>query len=143
MRETSFAMEEAYATLLFIEYDDAVRRVRYANCGHLAGMLLRSDDSIERLPSTCGVLGLFKSWECMTEERQLLPGDTLCLYTDGVTEYFNSAGEEFGEKRLIESLRRHHLSPRQTLVRSTVEELQAFGDGEQHDDITLIVAKCK
>ena len=135
--------EQAYATLLFIEYDDAERRVRYANCGHLAALLLRRDRTIERLTSTCGVLGLFKTWDCLTEERQLAPGDTLCLYTDGLTESFNNADEEFGEERLVDSLRRHCQASPQSLVQSLVEEVQSFGAGEQHDDITLIVARCK
>ncbi len=135
--------DEAYATLLFIEYDEDQRRIRYANCGHLAGLILRRDDSVERLPSTCGVLGLFRNFDCVTEERQLAPGDTLCLYTDGLTESFNHAGEEFGEERLIESLRRHAQSSPEALVRLAVEQVQAFTSGEQHDDITLIVAKCQ
>ena len=82
--------ESAYATLFFAEYDDTARRLRYANCGHLAALLLRSDSTLERLDSTCTVLGLFKEWDCSIGERQLFPGDTLALYTDGITEAFNA-----------------------------------------------------
>src|SRR5208282_2001871 len=46
----------AYATLFFAEYDEKVRRLRYANCGHLAALLLRRDNTLERLESTCTVL---------------------------------------------------------------------------------------
>src|SRR6266850_6358415 len=56
--------ESAYATLFFAEYDDKLRRLRYANCGHLAALLFRRDGTIEKLDSTCTVLGLFKEWDC-------------------------------------------------------------------------------
>ncbi len=134
-------IESAYATLFFAEYDDKVRRLRYANCGHLSALLLRSDNTLERLNSTCTVLGLFEQWDCSIEERRIFAGDTLALYTDGITESFNDAGEEFEERRLIESLRRHREQPSSALVASIVEDVRRFSPREQHDDITLIVAK--
>jgi len=134
-------IESAYATLFFADYDTAARRLRYANCGHLAGLLLHSDDRIERLESTSTILGAFKEWECGIEERPLSCGDTLVLYTDGVTESFNDADEEFGERRLIEALRRCRQMPPQALMEAVVDEVRQFSPHEQHDDITLIVAK--
>jgi serine phosphatase RsbU (regulator of sigma subunit) len=135
--------ESAYATLFFAEYDDQVQRLRYANCGHLSALLLRSDDTLERLHSTCTVLGLFKEWDCSITETLLFSGDTLALYTDGITESFNTAEEEFGEERLIEALRRYREQSSQTLLGSIVDEVKQFSPQEQHDDITLIVAKCR
>ena len=135
--------ESAYATLFFAEYDDNLRRLRYANCGHLAALLFRRDGTIERLDSTCTVLGLFKEWDCSIIERGLLSGDTLVLYTDGITESFNHAGEEFGEGRLIEALQRHQELPPPALMEAVVTDVQEFSAKEQHDDITLIVAKCR
>jgi serine phosphatase RsbU (regulator of sigma subunit) len=52
-------------------------------------------------------------------------------------------GEEFGEERLVETLRRNLSLPTQRLLASVVDEVRAFSPQEQHDDITLIVAKCK
>ena len=135
--------ESAYATLFFAEYNDKTRLLRYANCGHHAPVLL-SNNSVERLDSTCTVLGLFKEWRCSIAERQLLPGDILALYTDGVTEAFNHSGEEFGEQRLIEALQRNRERPSQALLAAIVDEVQQFSSREvQHDDITLVVAKCE
>lgn len=135
--------ESAYATLFFAEYDDRTRRLRYANCGHYSPLLLRCDDALERLESTGTVLGLFQKWDCSVEEQQLFPGDILAFYTDGISEAFNVAEEEFGEQRLIESLRRNRGLPAQALLASIVDEVQQFSAGrEQHDDITLVVAKC-
>ena len=136
-------IESAYATLFFAEYDNKERRLRYANCGHLPGLLLRCDSTLERLDSTCTVLGLFKNWDCSIGESRFFPGDTLVLYTDGVTESFDDRGEEFGEGRLIESLRRHRDLRPQGLLTSILNDVKQFSPQEQHDDITLLVAKCE
>ena len=135
--------EGAYATLFFAEYDDKVRRLRYANCGHLPALLFRRDGTIERLDSTCTVLGLFKEWDCSISDRGLSSGDTLVLYTDGITESFNPEGEEFGERRLIDALQRRQELPPPALIESVVTDVQEFSAKQQHDDITLIVAKCR
>jgi serine phosphatase RsbU (regulator of sigma subunit) len=134
--------ESAYATLFFGEFNDETQRLRYANCGHLAGLLLRNGGQMERLESTCTVVGLFKDWSCQMAQLQLMPGDLLALYTDGITESSNDADEEFGELRLIDALRRHGDERPDSVVASVVEELRQFSR-EQHDDITLIVARCR
>ena len=134
--------DSSYATLFFAEYDDQAQRMRYVNCGHLCGLLLRGNDTVERLESTCTVLGLFKEWDCSIGECHLVCGDAIALYTDGVTESFNSTGEEFGEQRLTEALRRHRELPSRDLLAAIVDEVRRFSPGEQYDDITLIVAKC-
>lgn len=134
--------DRAFATLFFAEYDDAARRLRYANCGHLPALLLRTDGALERLDATSTVVGLFKEWDCAVGERQLRPGDTLVFYTDGVTESFNHSREEFGEQRLIAALLRHRQLPPPALLHSLVDEVRQFSAERQHDDITLIVAKC-
>lgn len=132
----------AFASLFFAEYDDRASRLRYVNCGHLGALLLRSDNSVERLDATATLLGLFKDWHCEVGERLLFSGDTLVLYTDGITEAFSDAREEFGEERLTEALRRYRRESPQTLRDAIVDEVRRFSGQEQHDDITLIVAKC-
>ncbi len=131
----------AYATLFFAEYDDELQRLRYVNCGHLSGLLLRSNNSLELLNSTATVLGLFEEWDCSIEESRIYPGDLLVLYTDGITESFNAATEEFGEQRLVEALRRNRELPPSALLTAIVDEVRNFSPLEQHDDITLIVAR--
>jgi serine phosphatase RsbU (regulator of sigma subunit) len=133
----------AYATLFFADYDDKAARLRYANCGHLPPLLVRCDGGIEKLDSTSTVLGLFEEWDCSIAERRLFPGDTLVLYTDGITESFSPAGEEFGEQRLVAALARHRDLAPAVAVTTIVEEVENFSSHQQHDDITLIVAKCK
>jgi len=131
----------AFATLFFAEYNDATRRLRCANCGHLPALLLRCDDSLERLEATATIVGVFKNWDCDIREAQISPGDVLALYTDGITESFNDAGEEFGEERLAAALCRHRALPSGDLLKAVVDEVNQFSPREQHDDITLIVAK--
>lgn len=134
--------ESDYATIFFGQYDDYTRRLRYSNCGHPPAFLLRRDDTLERLESTSTVMGLFEQWDCVFEERQLYAGDAVLLYTDGATESFNKAGEEFGEERLMELLRQYRqLSPPE-LLGTLAGQVQQFSPHEQTDDITLIVAKC-
>ena len=128
-----------YATFFFSAYDDVSRRLRYANCGHLPALVLRQDGSLERLDSTATVLGLFENWDCTLEERQLFPGDTLVLYTDGATESFDDSGEEFGDRRLIESLYNHRALSPTALIDSVVADVRKFNPHEQQDDITFIV----
>jgi len=130
-----------FATLFFADYDDSSGYLRYVNCGHLCGLLIRRDGSVERLSSTCTVLGVFKTWECAVNESSLRPGDLLALYTDGVTESMDHALVEYGEERLIESLRRHRQLAPDALVTALVTDVRAFSPHEQGDDVTLIVAK--
>ena len=134
--------ESDFATIFFAEYHDQTRQLRYANCGHPPPFLLRRNDVLERLESTSTVMGLFAQWDCVVEERQLYPGDTLVLYTDGATESSNQAGEEFGEDHLLQAVRQHLDLSSQELLAAVTGQVREFSPQEQADDITLIVAKC-
>jgi serine phosphatase RsbU (regulator of sigma subunit) len=142
--------ESSYATLFFADYDDVTRRLRYVNCGHLPPLLLRTSQGsslkqppVQWLAATCTVLGLFEEWECNIAEVQLVPGDTLVMYTDGVTEATDGNGEEFGEGRLLETVKNHGDASPSRLLKTIIEGVQQFGHGEQADDITSIVARCR
>jgi serine phosphatase RsbU (regulator of sigma subunit) len=135
--------ENAYATLFYSEFDDRTCRLRYANCGHLPGLVVRSDETITHLSSTATVLGLFPEWPCHTAELHLRPGDLFAIYTDGITEALNQRDEEFGEERLLDVMRHaRDLSPSQ-IVTTVFNEVRRFTGGEQRDDVTLIVARCR
>ena len=135
-------VDSAYASLFFAEYDDESQRLRYANCGHLSGFILSSDDTCRRLESTGTLLGLFQDWECQIAEVELSSGDLLSLYTDGVTEARNEHGEEFGEDLLIQRLRHYRDQSCQTAAETITNEVRGLSP-DQHDDITLILAKCR
>ncbi len=65
------------------------------------------------------------------------------LYTDGVTDAMNSRGEDFGEDRLVEVVRRNRKLAPEPMLNAIVDEVRRFSPSEQFDDITMIVAKGK
>jgi phosphoserine phosphatase RsbU/P len=135
--------ENAYATLFYSEFDDRTCRLRYANCGHLPGLVVRRDGSMQRLSSTATVLGLFTDWHCRTAELQLSSGDLFAIYSDGITEAVNQRDEEFGEERLLGLMTRDRDRSPSDIVSSVLEDVRQFSGHQQHDDVTLIVARCK
>ena len=145
--------DASYATVFFADYDDSTRKLRYANCGHLPPLLLRACGSlqghvleapkVEWLRSTSTVMGLFETWHCEIAEVRLAPGDTLVIYTDGITEAENADGEEFGESHLLDTLGSHSHLPVEPLLQAIVGAVRKFSSGsEQQDDITAVIARC-
>jgi phosphoserine phosphatase RsbU/P len=131
-----------YATMFFSLYDEARRTLRYVNCGHNPPMLLRSSGTVEQLGATATVLGLFGEWDCDVEERRLAAGDVLLVYTDGISEAApGEDAEEFGEDRLIASMRALRGNCACEILDGIIAEVQRFSQGEQADDMTLIVAR--
>jgi len=133
--------DDRYATMFFGVYDDRSSELEYANCGHNPALLFRSNGSLERLHSTSTVIGLFPRWECGTQRVILEKDDLLVIYTDGVTESMDQSYEEFGEERLVAAVRKNCKKDPQTLLNAVVSEVREFSPHEQHDDITMIIAR--
>ena len=132
---------EKYATLFLAHYDGASARLTYSNAGQLPPFLLRDDGTIKRLDCGGTVVGLMDG---MTYEQEVLPmgsGDILIAYSDGVTEPENDFGD-FGEDRLIQVVRRFRKEPLEVISAEVMRALDAWiGEGEQPDDITLVLAR--
>ena len=128
---------EHFATLFFADYDDRTRKLRYANCGHLPPFLLRADGSVERLASTATVLGVFSNWDSEERTVDLLPGDMLVLFSDGVTESGLESGHEFGEDGLLSVIRASQGSDAETLVNLVVGAVS----GDRGDDVTVVAIR--
>jgi len=135
--------EDSYATLFYADYDDANHCLRYANCGHNPPLLVRSNGEIEKLGATATVLGLFSNWNCKVEKVSLGPGDVLVIYTDGVTEAPNQAGEEFGESRLLKIVRSNSQVQVKEMLTAILAEVQQFSGASQADDLTLVIARAQ
>ena len=118
-------------------------RFRYCNGGHNPPRLVRGDSGVEVLPMTGNVvLGVFPGHDYADGEVQLKPGDTLFLYTDGISEAQNARNEEFGEERLDEKLTSLKQATARDVVNEVVDAVNLFAeDTPQSDDITCIVLR--
>ncbi len=134
---------EKYATLFYGRYDAESSSLAFCNAGHNPPLLF-TDGSVTRLETGGTVVGLFDSSTYEQGRIALNSGSLLVFYTDGLTEAENPLGEEYGEKRLIElvSLNPSLSADKLRLLLSNHVEQWTAG-GEQHDDITIVVAKVK
>lgn len=115
--------------------------VELCNAGHPPALLVRKNEVV-KLEATGLPLGLFSSGEYRVKKIQLLSGDTLLLYTDGLTEAQDKSNAEYGEERLVRFLKGHyHLAP-QALTTACLDDMWAFLSGSQRtDDLTLMVIR--
>ena len=129
-----------FVTLLYAVYDPASGILSYANGGHNPPVIRHADGSSTMLPSTGGVaLGLVDGIEYQQGSVDILPGDTLFLYTDGVTEAMNEADEEFGVERLCAVLAATPSNDPQKVNEAVFAGVRAFaGETPQSDDITCL-----
>jgi sigma-B regulation protein RsbU (phosphoserine phosphatase) len=132
---------ERFATLFFGIYDDRTRKLRYVNCAHVSPLILRSSGEVERLDATATMLGAFARWKCKEAHAELRRGDTLVVYSDGVTEAGIEQGEEFGEDRLIEEVRNNEGQSANTLVHKIIDAVSRYGGVARFDDITVVALR--
>lgn len=112
----------------------------WVNAGHCAGIVVRKAGGLDWLKPTAVPIGLFPDAEFPSESLQLLSGDRLVLYSDGVSEAANAATERFGEERLAEFVQRSQHASVQALHDALMDEIAAFTEGvDQSDDLTLLV----
>ncbi len=132
---------EKYATLFLAHYDRAMSKLTYANAGQLPPFVLRADGGTVRLDRGGTVVGLMDNMSYDEESLHLRRGDILVAYSDGVTEPENDFGD-FGEDRLIAVVREFFTEPLDVISAEVMRALDAWiGDGEQPDDITLVLAR--
>jgi len=122
--------------------DLASGRMVYVNAGHNPPYLLRAGGGEESLSEGGTILGMLPAFPFTSGEATIARGDLLALFTDGVTEGANAAGEMWGEERLLQALRRLAAEPSDAIVRTIVDEVRTFeGETGPADDITLLVVK--
>ena len=134
---------QRYVTLFFGRYSDATRTLQFVNCGHNPPVLLRTGGAVERLNATATVLGLFSDWECSLASVQLEIGDILSMHTDGITETAGDGGIEFGDARLLETLRKNRGRDAEQILQHVEDAVEQFRLGEQADDMTLVIARAR
>jgi phosphoserine phosphatase RsbU/P len=129
-----------FVTFCYVRIDAATHKLTYANAGHNPPLLVRSSGKVDSLAPTGTVLGVFAESAYEQGDFVVAPGDRLVLYTDGITEGRNPAGEEFGEDRLSDSAARHRALPAEEMLAGIMRDVEAFNAGVYEDDATLIVA---
>lgn len=130
--------DNRFATFAVFYYRPQSRALTYVNAGHNAPLLLRGD-TVQRLECGGPVLGLFP--DCSYEKQTLVidPGDLLVVYSDGVTESINPAGDEWCEEGLLAAVQDRRKGAA-AIVEDVFKKLLVFADGTpQPDDITLLV----
>jgi sigma-B regulation protein RsbU (phosphoserine phosphatase) len=130
---------DRFITFFYAQLDGPGRRLAYVNAGHNAPFVMHSDGTHERLREGGTVLGVFDTQSYDLGLAQLRAGDRVLLYTDGITEARNAAGEEFGEVRLLGLLNDHRASSADALQAKILEVVAEFSGHHWQDDATLLV----
>jgi serine phosphatase RsbU (regulator of sigma subunit) len=129
-----------FVTFFYATVDTAAMRLRWCNAGHNAPILARADGTIVRLEKGGPAFTrLFRDSAYEECEMELLPGDRLVLFTDGVSEAMDAGGELFGEERIEELVSDSRELGAHELQRTIVDAASSFSGGELEDDLTLVV----
>ncbi|MEX2191496.1 MAG: GAF domain-containing SpoIIE family protein phosphatase [Bacteroidota bacterium] len=134
---------DKFITFFWGIVDSKARSFRYVNAGHNPPFLVRKDGSMLRLTEGGLILGIMKTLQPYKEGFvQLVPGDTLFLFTDGVSEAMNAEGEDFTEERLEELVSRISDRTARDMIQEVRTAVEEFCKGTpQSDDITMMVLK--
>ncbi len=137
----------SYATFFYAQFDEETRQLRYVNAGHNPPYLLHNGNGsgnarIEELSTGGMIIGMFPQSAYEEGLVQLHPGDTLMLFTDGVSEAHDPQQEEFGDDRLKDLLHRTAHLPIEEMSARILVELRAWmSNAPQHDDLTFVLMK--
>ncbi|HSN54228.1 MAG TPA: PP2C family protein-serine/threonine phosphatase, partial [Candidatus Sulfomarinibacteraceae bacterium] len=133
---------EKYATGFLATLEPAGGAFRYCNAGHNPGILLRTAGDVEWLASTGVPLGILPSGVYTTAEVDVAPGDTVVIYTDGLTEAESPDDEEYGEERLAELCARHRGDDLEAMAAAIAADQDAFVRGVPYaDDRTIVLIR--
>jgi sigma-B regulation protein RsbU (phosphoserine phosphatase) len=132
-----------FVTVFFGKLSPDARTFTYGSAGHNSAYLYRpATDEEVLLHPTGPAIGLMEGFHVRSEQVALTPGDTLVLYTDGVTEAMNPAHEEFGLDRLADAIRQNSgLSPEQVIQKVLLAVNRFTGGTPLVDDVTLLAAR--
>ncbi len=139
----SVSDSDRFVTLLVAEIDAQKRMLRYVNCGHNPALLFRAKTgTLSLMNSSCPPIGLSPEEICELASEDLMAGDVLVFYTDGVTEAENQLGEEFGMERLSATVLRGSPLSAEELMISIYNAAAEFCGDNFNDDVTILVVKC-
>lgn len=127
-----------FVTFCYAVVDTVERTVSFANAGHNPPVLLHRNGAVDRLNTAGLVLGVNAEWQYTGGAYPLDAGDRLVCFTDGITEAEDPSREQFGDGRLLDTIRRHQLGTADALVQSVSDAVSAWTGGVAQDDATLL-----
>jgi len=131
-----------FVTLFYGVVDAAAKTLTYVNAGHNPPILLKRSGEIVELKATGIILGVMEDMEYEERTIGLESGDLLVFYTDGITEAINPGEQQFGEERLIATIREHRALSSDDIIKKVQAAVLAFcGSEPQFDDMTLMTLK--
>jgi len=135
------SIPKLFASLVYIELNIISGKFKILNAGHLPPLVIRND-IIEKLKITSPALGLIPEAIFNEQITDLHSGEYLIIYSDGLTEALNEAGNFFGEKKLMELLSENSNQSSEDLGEKILAEISAFtGKAKTHDDLTIAIIK--
>jgi sigma-B regulation protein RsbU (phosphoserine phosphatase) len=136
---------ERFATLSIAVYDPQTRTLDYSNAAHHPAVLYnRSDGTVTRVDTEGLPVGLERSVGYGSSKVRLEPGDTILLFTDGITEALNEKREQYGDERLLEVFKNNATKRADDIVVAIRDSVTGFiGGARQHDDQTVLVLQAK
>ena len=141
----AYSIDGMFLTAFYAIYNTKTGVVTYCNAGHNPPHLLKANGTVEVLPMSGNIIiGAFEDLEYKENTLQLEHGDTLVMFTDGVTEAMSPTFEEYGGNRLDDVLGQLAAADCQKIIESVKADITTFvEDAEQSDDITMLVLKRK
>ena len=130
-----------FATLFFAVLDPATGSILYVNGGHEAPVIGADGGVRARLAPTGPAVGLLPGMAFHTAHAAIAPGETLVVFTDGVTDATNADGARYSEERLLELLARPAATAGETLQRIQADVQTHAGNAAPFDDITLLAVR--
>ncbi|GAA3995928.1 hypothetical protein GCM10022408_03120 [Hymenobacter fastidiosus] len=137
---------EKFITVFFGIYDRTTRHLQYVNAGHNDPILLTDSGPVQYLKTGTVMLGIMEELPMLdVGETEIPPHSLLLNYTDGLTEVFNTNGDEYGEEGLIALMRRNRYLPLAGLHKEMLREIEAFNVNKTQfsDDITILSCRFK
>ena len=134
-----------FITFFFGLYEPATGVLQYVNAGHLPPIIRRADGQFERITGNTGsglALGMFEQAKYATNQITISPGDVLVMYTDGITEAENNAGQAFEDAGLESVVANAWMNDSQQIGRGILESVERYAqDVRLADDLTALVLK--
>jgi hypothetical protein len=135
------SLPDSFASLIYFELQSDSGTVRLLNAGHIPPLILRGS-TVEEVAHGTAALGVLPEAAAVEQKIELRPGEALVVYSDGLNEARNEAGEFFGDERVLTLLSSYSQGSADQIGNRLLAEVDRFvGEARAHDDLSMIVLK--